>query len=71
MGAIGPVLAFTVPPIRERLGYRPPEPIPTTYPRAFTFLFFPSPLPPSSFLPSSPGLDSRIERFAFFIVNLN
>ena len=34
LGAIGPVLAFAVPPIRERLGYRPPEPIPTTYPSA-------------------------------------
>ena len=34
LGSIGPVLAFTVPPIRERLGYRPPEFIPTTYPRA-------------------------------------
>ncbi|KAH9992549.1 hypothetical protein BJV74DRAFT_834781 [Russula compacta] len=34
LGSIGPVLAFTVPPIRERLGYRPPEPIPTTYPSA-------------------------------------
>src|SRR6266850_1521640 len=34
LGSIGPVLAFTVPPIRERLGYRPPESIPTTYPRA-------------------------------------
>ena len=34
MGAIGPVLAFGVPPIREHLGYRPPEPIPATYPRA-------------------------------------
>jgi hypothetical protein len=35
LGSIGPVLAFGVPPIRERLGYRPPEPIPTTYPSAF------------------------------------
>jgi hypothetical protein len=34
LGSIGPVLAFTVPPIRERLGYRLPEPIPTTYPSA-------------------------------------
>ncbi|KAH9015916.1 hypothetical protein EDB85DRAFT_1875431 [Lactarius pseudohatsudake] len=32
MGLVGPVLAFGVPPIRERMGYRPPEPIPTTYP---------------------------------------
>ena len=38
LGAIGPVLAYTVPPIRERLGYRPPEPIPTTYPSAFLML---------------------------------
>jgi hypothetical protein len=42
LGAIGPVLAFTVPPIREHLGYRPPELIPTTYPSA-------SPLLPFSF----------------------
>ena len=34
LGSIGPVLAFGVPPIRERLGYRPPELIPTTYPSA-------------------------------------
>lgn len=47
LGAIGPVLAYTVPPIRERFGYRPPEPIPTTYPRASFF-----PLPPS--FPSRP-----------------
>ena len=32
LGFVGPVLAFGVPPIRERMGYRPPEPIPTTYP---------------------------------------
>ncbi|KAF8258599.1 hypothetical protein EI94DRAFT_1621114 [Lactarius quietus] len=32
LGFIGPVLAFGVPPIRESMGYRPPEPIPTTYP---------------------------------------
>jgi hypothetical protein len=38
MGAIGPVLAFGVPPIREHFGYRPPELIPTTYPRASFFL---------------------------------
>jgi hypothetical protein len=34
LGLVGPVLAFGVPPIRERMGYRPPEPIPTTYPSA-------------------------------------
>lgn len=39
LGSIGPVLAFTVPPIRERLGYRPPESIPTTYPRACSSSF--------------------------------
>jgi len=32
LGAIGPVLALTVPHIHEWLGYRPPEPILTTYP---------------------------------------
>jgi len=40
LGSIGPVLAFTVPPIRERLGYRPPELIPTTYPSASPHLGF-------------------------------
>jgi hypothetical protein len=35
LGLVGPVLAFGVPPIREHMGYRPPEPIPTTYPSAF------------------------------------
>ena len=35
LGFVGPVLAFGVPPILERMGYRPPEPIPTTYPSAF------------------------------------
>ena len=35
LGLAGPVLAFGVPPIRERMGYRPPEPIPTTYPSTF------------------------------------
>ena len=38
LGAIGPVIAFTVPSIRERFGYHPPEPIPTTYPRASSSL---------------------------------
>ncbi|KAF8910622.1 hypothetical protein CPB84DRAFT_1672537 [Gymnopilus junonius] len=32
IGAIGPVMAITVPPIRERLGYKPAEMIPATYP---------------------------------------
>ena len=35
LGLAGPVLAFGVPPIRERMGYRPPQPIPTTYPSTF------------------------------------
>ncbi|KAG6908343.1 hypothetical protein DXG01_005254 [Tephrocybe rancida] len=34
IGAIGPVMAITIPPIRERLGYRPAEYVPTTYPSA-------------------------------------
>jgi hypothetical protein len=49
MGAFGPVLAFGVPPIREHLGYRPPEPIPATYPRA-SFLPRPATGLSSSFL---------------------
>ncbi|KIM39873.1 hypothetical protein M413DRAFT_29040 [Hebeloma cylindrosporum] len=32
IGSIGPVLAITIPPIRERYGYRPAEMIPTSYP---------------------------------------
>ena len=60
MGAIGPALAFGVPPIREHLGYRPAEPIPTTYPRA-------SLSPPPSLLPSlCHGL-----RFKFFDINIS
>ena len=35
IGSIGPVLAITVPPIRERYGYRPAEMIPTSYPRSY------------------------------------
>ena len=42
LGLIGPVLAFGVPPVRERLGYRPPEPIPTTYPSGFFVVHVPS-----------------------------
>ena len=60
MGAIGPVLAFGVPPIREHLGYRPLEPIPTTYPRAS---FSPSPI---SFLPFATGLGSIFFDVYFF-----
>ncbi|KAF8349109.1 hypothetical protein F5887DRAFT_949332 [Amanita rubescens] len=32
IGTIGPVLVVTVPPIRERWGYRPAEMVPTSYP---------------------------------------
>ncbi|KAI0808229.1 hypothetical protein C8Q74DRAFT_1363636 [Fomes fomentarius] len=32
IGLIGPVLVITVPPIRKSLGWRPAEPIPTSYP---------------------------------------
>ena len=32
---VGPVLVFGAPPTREQMGYRPPEPIPTTYLSAF------------------------------------
>jgi len=35
IGSIGPVLAITVPPIRERYGYRPAEMIPTSYPCSY------------------------------------
>ena len=55
MGAIGPVIAFTVPPIREHLGYRPAEPIPITYPRASFSPLLSSPLLSSPLLsPSFP-----------------
>ncbi|KZT03039.1 uncharacterized protein LAESUDRAFT_660510 [Laetiporus sulphureus 93-53] len=32
IGLSGPVIAITVPPIRRRMGWRPAEQIPTTYP---------------------------------------
>ncbi|KAJ7650238.1 hypothetical protein FB45DRAFT_887379, partial [Roridomyces roridus] len=32
IGAIGPVLLVAVPPIRERMGYKAPPPIPLSYP---------------------------------------
>ncbi|KAF4571502.1 putative N19M, NADH-ubiquinone oxidoreductase 9.5 kDa subunit [Pleurotus pulmonarius] len=32
IGAIGPVMVVTVPPIRERMGWRPAEVVPTSYP---------------------------------------
>ena len=37
LGFVEPVLAFGVPPIRERMGYRSPEPIPNTYRSAFLY----------------------------------
>ena len=37
LGVIGPLMVFTVPPIRERMGYKPPERPPTTYPCVFIF----------------------------------
>ena len=35
IGFIGPVLLVTVPPVRKSLGWRPAEPIPTSYPGEF------------------------------------
>ncbi|KAJ7158747.1 hypothetical protein C8R46DRAFT_1110161 [Mycena filopes] len=32
IGAIGPILLITVPPIKERLGYKAAEAIPLSYP---------------------------------------
>ncbi|KAI2619610.1 NADH-ubiquinone oxidoreductase 9.5 kDa subunit [Hypoxylon sp. NC1633] len=32
IGAAGPIMAFTVPPISQRLGYERAPPIPQTYP---------------------------------------
>ncbi|KDR76193.1 hypothetical protein GALMADRAFT_68001 [Galerina marginata CBS 339.88] len=32
IGAIGPLMALTVPPIRQSMGYKPAEMIPATYP---------------------------------------
>ena len=32
IGLIGPTMVITVPPIRKSLGYRPAEPIPTSFP---------------------------------------
>lgn len=34
IGLIGPAIVFVVPPIRQKLGYKPAERPPTTYPRA-------------------------------------
>jgi len=34
LGAVGPVMVLTVPPIRRSLGYVPPEHFPTSYPRS-------------------------------------
>ena len=33
LGLVGPVLVMTVPPIRKRMGWKPAEYPPTTYPR--------------------------------------
>lgn len=35
IGAAGPVMLVTVPPIQERLGYKRAPPVPMTYPGAF------------------------------------
>ncbi|KAI0076690.1 hypothetical protein K474DRAFT_1597603 [Panus rudis PR-1116 ss-1] len=32
IGLIGPVMVVTVPPIRKAFGWKPSEPIPTSYP---------------------------------------
>ncbi|KAF8739418.1 hypothetical protein AX14_009787 [Amanita brunnescens Koide BX004] len=32
IGTIGPVMLVTVPPLRERWGYKPAQMVPTTYP---------------------------------------
>ncbi|KAK7696404.1 hypothetical protein QCA50_001060 [Cerrena zonata] len=32
IGFAGPIMVITVPPIRKRFGWKPAEPIPTTYP---------------------------------------
>ncbi|KAG7527679.1 hypothetical protein FFLO_06695 [Filobasidium floriforme] len=32
LGAVGPVMALTVPPIRKSMGWKPSERIPTTFP---------------------------------------
>ncbi|KAF7330587.1 DUF155 domain-containing protein [Mycena venus] len=32
IGLIGPVVLVAVPPIKQRLGYKPAEPIPISYP---------------------------------------
>lgn len=40
IGCIGPVMAVTVPPIRERMGYKKAPEIPQTYPCAFMSRLF-------------------------------
>ncbi|PFH52975.1 hypothetical protein AMATHDRAFT_172490 [Amanita thiersii Skay4041] len=32
LGFIGPLMVVTIPPIRERMGYRPAEMVPTSFP---------------------------------------
>ncbi|KAF9468093.1 hypothetical protein BDZ94DRAFT_1184442 [Collybia nuda] len=32
LGTVGPVMVVAIPPIRESFGYRPAEPVPTSYP---------------------------------------
>ena len=42
LGTAGPVLAFTVPSIRQKyFGYIPAERVPTTYPREFAYQLCP------------------------------
>lgn len=38
LGSIGPIMVLTVPPLRERMGYKPAEMIPSTYPCTFEYL---------------------------------
>lgn len=38
LGCVGPVLVLTVPPIRERLGYKKAEMVPTSYPCEYSVI---------------------------------
>lgn len=53
MGAAGPVMLITVPPIRHRLGDEDAPPIPLTYPGTCGEQ---PPPPPDSILPTSPAV---------------
>lgn len=43
IGSVGPVMVLTIPPLRERAGYKSGEMIPATYPSTFLVIFHDNP----------------------------